>query len=59
MLKSDLVQMPVRTGSCPGVRPVVAALPGMPSFRVNSAALSALSLPVAGKTTQLVTSNVA
>lgn len=38
---------------------MVAALPGTPSFRVNSAAPSALSPPAAGKTTHPVARNAA
>lgn len=58
-LKLALAQMLVQMGSCRGVRRVAAALLGMPSSRVNSAAPSALSPPAAGKTTCLVTSNAA
>lgn len=59
MLRWDLAQTLAQTGSCLGVRPVVAVLPGTPSFRVNSAAPSALSPPVAGKSTHPVTRNAA
>lgn len=58
-LRWDLAQTLAQTGSCQGVRPVVAAWPGTPSFRGNSAAPSALSPPAAGKSTHPVTRNAA
>lgn len=57
--KWDPAQTLAQTGSCQGVRPVAAALPGTPSFRVNSAAPSAPSPPAAGNASHPVTRNAA
>lgn len=57
VLKLALMLTWAQMGSWQGAGPVVAVFPEMPFFRVNSAAPSVHSPPVAGKTSHFVFSH--